>query len=228
MNTTPILIYPSILAADMANLERDCRRALDGGADGLHVDIMDGHFVPNLSMGPAVVAALRQALGSDVELHVHLMITDPGRYAPAFIKAGANTVLIHIEAAGDIPATLQAIRDQGIRAGITVNPETPAASIQDLVTANAVDEVLCMTVHPGFGGQSFIESVLPKMKEIRSWAPQLPISVDGGIDQESAPRSAGAGANVLLAGTSLFAAPDMTAAISTMRAACNAAYSSNL
>lgn len=228
MNTTPILIYPSILAADMANLEGDCRRALDGGADGLHVDIMDGHFVPNLSMGPAVVAALRQALGDEVDLHVHLMITDPGRYAPAFIKAGANTVLIHIEADGDIPAALQSIRDQGVRAGITINPETPASAIQDLVVADAVDEVLCMTVHPGFGGQSFIESVLPKMQEIRRWAPQLPISVDGGIDQQSAPRSAAAGANVLLAGTSLFAASDMTAAISTMRAACSAAYCSTI
>lgn len=224
MNTTPILIYPSILAADMANLERDCRRALEGGADGLHVDVMDGHFVPNLSMGPAVVAALRKTLGSEVDLHVHLMITDPDRYAPAFTQAGANTVLIHIEADGDIPAVLQKIREQGARAGITVNPDTPASTIEHLITAGSVDEVLCMTVHPGFGGQSFIESVLPKMQDIRRMAPQLPLSVDGGIDQDSAPRSAAAGANIMLAGTSLFAAPDMTAAISTMRAACSAAF----
>ena len=215
-----IKILPSILAADMANLERDARRALDGGADGLHVDIMDGHFVPNLSMGPAVVKALRRCLGPETSLHVHLMITDPGRYAEAFIKAGANTVLIHVEADGDIPAVLQAIRSAGARAGITLNPATPAQEVRALLEARAVDEVLCMTVQPGFGGQAFMAEVLPKIETVRQWAPQLDISVDGGVDQETAQACAAHGANVLLAGTSLFRADPMAPAIEAMRTAC--------
>ena len=223
-----IEIYPSILAADMANLEADCRRALSGGADGLHVDVMDGHFVPNLSMGPAVVAALRRALGEDVHLHVHLMITHPDRYAESFIKAGANTVLIHIESEGDIGVTLAAIRQQEARAGITVNPDTPAEAILPLIEAGQVDEILCMTVFPGFGGQAFIESVLPKISELRAAAGDLPISVDGGIDSASAPRVAAAGANVMLAGSSLFSADDMGAAIAEMRASCTQAFGSGV
>ncbi len=221
-----IEIYPSILAADMANLEADCRRALEGGADGLHVDIMDGHFVPNLSMGPAVVSALRRALGVDVHLHVHLMITHPDRYAEPFIESGADTVLIHIESEGDISATLAKIREKGARAGITVNPDTPADTILPLISAGRIDEILCMTVFPGFGGQAFIESVLPKIGELRAAAGDLPISVDGGIDAASAPRSAAAGANIMLAGSSLFKAEDMGAAIADMRTSCTEAFGS--
>ncbi len=224
MKSLPISVMPSILAADMANLEADCRRALDAGADGLHVDVMDGHFVPNLSMGPAVVEALRRSFGTDIPLHVHLMIMRPDRYAESFIKAGADTLLIHIESPCDIPETLKRIRAGHVRAGITVNPETPAESIRDLVKTGQVDEVLCMTVHPGFGGQSFIEEVLPKIAEIRAWNDDLPISVDGGIDRDSAPRTAACGANVILAGTALFRAADIKKEITDMRADCVTRY----
>lgn len=204
----------------MANLEQDTRRALDAGSDGLHVDIMDGHFVPNLSMGPAVVDALRKSLGPEVHLHVHLMITHPETYAEPFIKAGANTLLIHIESEGDIPACLKQIRSLGARAGITLNPDTPPDAVAPILENGLADEILCMTVYPGFGGQSFIERVLPKIAALRRAAPDLDISVDGGIDALTAPETAGQGANVMLAGTSLFKASDMTEAVAAMRQAC--------
>ncbi len=228
MKTMPIRILPSILAADMANLEADCRRALTGAADGLHVDIMDGHFVPNLSMGPAVVAALRRALGADIWLHVHLMVERPDRYVEPFIKAGANTVLIHIESAGDIPATLQTIRERGARPGITLNPATPAAALDDVMGEALAEEILCMTVVPGFGGQSFMPEVLPKIAALRHRWPHIDISVDGGIDSETALACAAHGANVLLAGTSLFGATDLAGTLQAMRKGCAAVYGQEL
>ena len=209
------LIMPSILAADMGRLAEDCIRAVEAGSDGLHIDVMDGHFVPNISMGPAIAAMVNDVV--DCHISTHLMISHPSQYAEQFIEAGADTLLIHIESDGDIPGCLKLIRDAGIRCGITLNPDTDATVVEGLIKEGAVDEVLCMTVFPGFGGQAFIDSVLPKIRRLREWAPSLDISVDGGIGQATAVLSAEQGANILLAGTSLFKAPDMAAAIQEMR-----------
>lgn len=211
-------ILPSLLAADMGRLTDEAKRAEDAGADALHLDIMDGVFVPNISFGPAVVETCRRAVR--IPLNVHLMLLYPAQYLTRFIDAGADSLLIHIEAESDVPAALERIRELGARPGITLNPKTPAAMIAPVL--GAVDEVLCMTVQPGYGGQSFMPEVLPKIRAIRDMAKaagldQLDIMVDGGVDHDRAADCAAQGANMLVAGTFLFKSRDMASEIATMR-----------
>lgn len=210
-------ILPSLLAADVGNLEAAARRAEQSGADALHIDLMDGHFVPNMSFSPSVVQMAKKCIG--IPLSVHLMLSNPDQYVKKFIDAGADTLLIHIEAECDVPETLELIKDLGAKPGITINPETAAEMIFPVI--ELVDEVLCMTVHPGYGGQSFISAVLPKIRKVREFAKsagkQLDIMVDGGINLETAAQCAAHGANLLVAGTSLYGLQDMASGITQMR-----------
>jgi len=207
-----VLLAPSILAADFARLGEQVRLAEQAGADRIHVDVMDGHFVPNISMGPVVVEALRPV--TKLPLECHLMITDADRYLDAFVKAGADTVLVQVEAVPDLLATVRAIKAHGKKAGVVVNPPTPFA-VPGAVLAE-VALVLVMTVNPGFGGQAFIDATVPKITAARQALdrvnPSAEVEVDGGIDAHTAPRAVAAGARVLVAGSSVFRHPGGVAA----------------
>ena len=207
-------ILPSLLAADFGRLADEILRAEASGAEALHLDVMDAHFVPNLSFGPDVVAlAARTAPG--FYRNVHLMMTRPDLYLEAFAKAGAQTIQIHVEADCDIHTELKRIRAMGLRNAIVINPETPAEHLFPYL--DEIDEVLVMTVHPGYGGQKFIEDCMPKVETLRRMRPNLDIMVDGGINAETALIAAKAGANQFVAGSYLFKQADMKAAVDAMR-----------
>lgn len=201
-----IRIAPSILAADFARLGDEVAAVERGGANRIHVDVMDGHFVPNLSMGPVVVKALRPR--TRLPLEVHLMIEEPARYAEPFVKAGADTILFHIEVQPDPRPLLQTIKGMGKKVGLVINPQTPVESLEPYL--GEIDLALCMTVQPGFGGQSFLPGSPQRIAALRALIerhnPSCELEVDGGIDRQTAAAAVTAGANVLVAGTSIFGA----------------------
>lgn len=217
---TDIQIAPSILSADFANLERDVRMISAAGADWIHVDVMDGHFVPNLTIGPAHVKMLKRV--TDVPLDVHLMIDNPEVQVPWYIEAGADSVTVHVEVCDDAASMLRTIRDAGVKVGISLNPETDVSALEGLL--GLVDLVLVMSVHPGFGGQSFIESSPAKIAAIvdmcKAEGAAPLIEVDGGIGVATAPLVRAAGADVLVAGSAIFCADDPAAALRGIRDAC--------
>ena len=212
-----VLIAPSLLASDFGRLTEEVQAVADAGADWIHIDVMDGHFVPNITIGPRFVEAVRSA--TSLPLDVHLMIDRPERYIEEFVKAGASTVGIHVEACPHLHRTIAQIRETGARASVTLNPGTPASAVEPVLAD--VDQVLVMTVNPGFGGQKFIASTLPKLETLRSWIRDrdVTLEVDGGIGEETIAAAARAGANAFVAGTSIFEAPNYKDAIAALRKA---------
>ncbi|MGA1793594.1 MAG: ribulose-phosphate 3-epimerase [Thermoplasmatota archaeon] len=201
-----VRISPSILSADPYRLGADIERALKSGIDMLHVDVMDGHFVPNITFGLPLVSSLRKHL--DVELDVHLMISDPDRYAPLFVKAGADIVTVHVEATHHLDRLLDSISEAGAKAGVTLNPHTPLENLRWVL--DKADMVLVMSVNPGFGGQSFIPSSIQRVKDLKVMMEDagvdIPVEIDGGITPDTAPGVVEAGADVLVAGSAVFSA----------------------
>ena len=210
-------IAPSILSADFANLERDLIRLEKAGADWAHVDVMDGHFVPNLTIGAPVVKALSKV--TDLPLDVHLMISDPARYVEDFVRAGASLITIHLECDSDIGQTLEKIRSFGVKAGLSIKPATSVDALCEYI--DMVDMILIMSVEPGFGGQKFMPESLELLSATRalidSSNPACLLQIDGGVSPSNAQAIIDAGADVLVAGSAVFGAPDMAAAISALR-----------
>lgn len=205
---TTYQLAPSILSADFARLGEQVQLVMDAGVRVIHVDVMDGHFVPNITIGPFVVAAIsEQVHDAGGVLDCHLMIENPERYIDAFAKAGADWINVHVETCDHLNMTLKQIRDAGCKAGVTINPSTPLVAIQEV--AGDIDFALMMTVNPGFSGQSFIESVVPKITRARTLLPpEVGLQVDGGIALDTIDAALATGANILVAGSAVYGAPD--------------------
>ncbi|TRY25579.1 ribulose-phosphate 3-epimerase [Brevibacillus sp. LEMMJ03] len=213
-----VKIAPSILSADFARLGEEIRDVERGGADWIHVDVMDGRFVPNITIGPLIVEAIRPV--TKLPLDVHLMIEEPDRYIPQFAKSGADWITVHQEACRHLHRTLYLIKEQGVKAGVVLNPATPLVTIESVL--EDLDMVLLMTVNPGFGGQKFIHSVVPKIKELRRMLEErgldhVEIEIDGGVNAQTARLCEEAGATVLVAGSAVFNQADRAQAIAAIR-----------
>lgn len=220
--SSPVLIAPSILAADFVRLADEIAAVEQAGADLLHIDVMDGHFVPNLTIGPPVVESIKKV--AKVPLDVHLMITNADTFIPEFVAAGADYITVHVEACPHLHRTIQLIKERGVKVGVTLNPATPISSLQEIW--GDIDLVLIMSVNPGFGGQTFIPSVLKKIVEARTQldrinSPAL-LEVDGGVKVDNTREIVAAGATTLVAGSAIFSQDDYTATIAAMRAAAQA------
>ena len=212
-----ILVAPSILSADFSKLGEEIKAVERAGADWIHVDVMDGHFVPNITIGPAVVSKIRKI--SDIFFDVHLMIEDPDKYVEQFAKAGANLITVHAEACNNLKSIIGKIKKLGCKAGVSINPDTSVDAIKDIL--KDVDLVLIMSVHPGFGGQGFIEDVLPKIKKTRNLinknSKKILLEVDGGINNKNAKVVKENGVDVLVAGNFIFTSGDYKKAIQSLK-----------
>jgi ribulose-phosphate 3-epimerase len=213
----PVLIAPSIIAADFSNLRAECARIDQSGADMLHVDIMDGHFVPNITFGPAVVKTIKSLI--KLPLDVHLMISHPRQYIAEFVKAGAATITFHVECDDPVRAAIDEIVATGCKVGLTVKPKTPLAALQDYLPL--LDRLLVMTVEPGFGGQKFMPDMMDKVRQAVAWREEFgfkyDIEVDGGLDEHTIQQATRAGAEVIVAGTSVFKHSDLASAVQNLR-----------
>ena len=217
----PVLIAPSILSADFAALGASIEAVQRGGADLIHVDVMDGHFVPNITIGPVVTKAVKRV--AKVPLDVHLMISDPDRYAEAFAEAGASMISVHVEVLPHLHRSIAFLKSLGVKAGVVLNPSTPVMALEDV--AGDVDFVLVMSVNPGFGGQKFIPRSEAKVRAVRALLDEAgnraPVEIDGGIDLANIARVVEAGVEIVVAGSAIFGAPDPAAATAALKRAAN-------